>query len=81
MTIVTAAIFTSAVIMSAVPTPQAYAQGTKCLSVRFSSGGGAIQCTGQTGQEHSQLIQNCQSQVGKHSECSGSHTSFGAVHP
>jgi hypothetical protein len=90
MILATAAIFTSAIIMSATPTPQAYAQQEQfhCSSTQSPSTGGHNTaddtntfkgCTSQTGQEHSQTINDCRSAGDV--KCSGSNTVFGSIHP
>ena len=73
--------------MSALPTPQAYAQQEHlhCFSAQVPSTGGhntatstATSCQPETGQQHSQDIKNCQSAGDV--KCSGSLTGFGAFH-
>jgi hypothetical protein len=84
-TIVTAAIFTSAVIMSAVQTPRAYAQD-HCSSQQFPSTGGHNTATSSStscfppGPGSTQLAQTLKQQCQSlgDAKCSSSQTGFGA---
>ncbi len=85
-----AIVIVAALIISAVPSPHAYAQGGfKCLSTQTPSTGGhntaistesSLFCNPnlfQSGQMLSQSIQACKS-GGADVKCSGSQTAFGA---
>jgi hypothetical protein len=76
MIIVTAAIFTSAVIMSVTSTPQAYAQD-RCVSTQVDTGvKHTLTVCGLTHQEAKTIKDRCQLSDAK---CSSSQTGFGST--
>ncbi len=76
--IATAAIFASTIIVSAAPTPQAYAQD-KCISTKTSFSGTQGTCGSFTGQELGGFLQSCHKLLSGSDKCSGSQTGFGEL--